>query len=111
MRLKSNVRLSGLVPQMVLAAIVVEGIMRGYGVECVITSANDSTHGTGSLHHRDNLCRALDFRTHFADLTGFEDSLRAAVAASLGPDFDVVLEDKDGPNEHLHVEYDPKLEA
>ena len=40
-----------------------------------------------------------------------EDNLRVAVATNLGPDFDVVLEDKDGPNEHLHVEYDPKLEA
>ena len=111
MRLKSNVRLSGLVPQMVLAAIVVEGVMRGYGVECVITSANDSTHGTGSLHHRDNLCRALDFRTHFAALNGLEDSLRATVKDALGCDFDVVLEDKDGPEEHLHIEYDPKLET
>lgn len=72
---------------------------------CVVTSGNDSKHGADSLHPKD---RALDFRTRTIaereDKFRFRDTLRAA----LGPDFDVVLEDVGGPNEHLHAEYDPK---
>ncbi len=72
---------------------------------CVITSGNDSVHKVGSLHGRD---KAIDFRTKTlperADKFKFRDTLRAII----GPDFDVILEDIGGPNEHLHVEYDPK---
>jgi hypothetical protein len=72
---------------------------------CVITSGNDSIHKVGSLHARD---KALDFRTRTladrADKFKFRDAMRGL----LGPGYDVILEDVGGPNEHLHVEYDPK---
>jgi len=106
MRLKPGVRLTGLQPQIVLAAVVVHSIMARSGMECIITSANDSTHGANSLHSRDGLCRAMDFRTKNYPFD--KRALAQEVRASLGPDFDVVLEDEGGPNEHMHVEYDPK---
>lgn len=101
MKLKPGVRLTDLSPQMVLAAMVIDGL---YGdVECVITSANDSKHGVNSWHYKG---RALDFRTK--TYLGDKQALRDEIKASLGQDFDVVLEAVGEDNEHLHVEYDPK---
>lgn len=105
MQLKSGVRLKDLQPQMVIAAIVVNDIFWSLGLECVITSANDSKHSEWSLHYKGY---ALDFRTHYAELNGKEQELCQRVKDALGPDFDVVMEAVGTPNEHLHVEYDPK---
>mgnify|MGYP001596234148 CR=1 FL=1 len=74
--------------------------------DVVITSANDGIHGAGSLHYRD--C-AVDIRTkNFAS----QDTLRAflnRLKLELGDsDYDFVHEDPGGPNQHIHVEYDPK---
>lgn len=105
MKLKAGVRLTDLAPQMVVAVVVVDGICGKYGVECVVTSANDSKHSAKSWHYRG---RALDFRTHYEALNGREQEFRDAVKAALGDEFDVVIEAVGTPNEHLHVEYDPK---
>ena len=103
MRLKAGVKLTDLAPQMVLAAVIVERIYDSYRCDCVITSANDSKHGKDSLHYRG---RALDFRTK--NYTGDKQALRDEIKEALGADFDVILEDLGGDNEHIHVEYDPK---
>lgn len=101
MILKAGVRLAGLQPQMALAAMVVDEC---YGdTECVITSANDSKHSERSLHYKG--C-ALDFRTH--NYANDKQALRDRIKAALGQDFDVLLESVGTPNEHIHVEYDPK---
>jgi hypothetical protein len=90
---------------MVLATLVIDGIYNDLGVECVITSANDSRHSTASWHYKG---RALDFRTHYEKMNELEQTLRDRVKEALGQDFDVVMEAVGTPNEHLHVEYDPK---
>ena len=105
MKLKPTVKLTDLAPQMALAALIVDSIYRERGVECVITSANDSKHGANSWHYKG---RALDFRTKQDALNGLENELRNVVKDRLGPDFDVVIEAVGTDNEHLHVEYDPK---
>ncbi|KQT31175.1 hypothetical protein ASG29_14410 [Sphingomonas sp. Leaf412] len=71
----------------------------------VITSGNDSTHSTRSLHYTD---RALDFRGNnitVAQGRAFQDEVRGI----LGADYDVVFETFPGnaSNNHLHVEFDP----
>lgn len=73
--------------------------------DMVITSGNDGAHMRGSKHYTDE---ALDFRTKH--LTPHDKGLLcAAVKLKLGSDYDVVFEDRDGPNEHLHCEYDPHV--
>jgi hypothetical protein len=105
--IKVGVSLANLVPQMAVAYTIVAFVMAEWGIPCIITSGNDGKHGENSLHYRDGLCRALDFRTkHF---NGWKPGLRDAVKTALGENFDVVLEDLGGENEHLHVEYDPKV--
>ena len=105
MRLKPTVKLTDLAPQLALAALIVDSIYRERGVECVITSANDSKHGANSWHYKG---RALDFRCKQAELDGQEQSLRDEIKAALGDEFDVVLEAVGTENEHVHLEYDPK---
>jgi hypothetical protein len=106
--------LDGLTTQAALGMCIVAAVYRRIdpGASCTFTSVNDSKHGIGSLHHcregkyTDGLCRAFDVRTK--DVTANKLYLVQEVKASLGPDFDVVLEDPGGPNEHMHVEHDPK---
>ena len=106
---KEGVRLCNLQPQVALALQIAAGC---YGLvnvdEMVVTSCNDSTHRRGSLHYSGN---AVDLRTKSIKSTSVPvllDHLKHA----LGVDFDVVLEsfhmNDRKPNEHLHVEYQPK---
>ena len=103
--LKHGVRLTDLCPQIVLATMIVDGLCTKYGVVCVITSANDSTHSAASWHYKG---RALDFRTHYDVLNGREQAFRDEVKEALGAEFDVVLEAVGTPQEHLHIEWDQK---
>jgi len=71
---------------------------------CMLTSAIDGSHKMGSLHYRG---RALDFRTK--NLPEFEkDKLVSELKSRLTADFDVLLENRNEDNEHLHIEFDPK---
>jgi hypothetical protein len=75
------------------------------GHQGVITSLNDSKHGTGSLHYYDE---AFDGRTKHLKPED-RDWLFREMKSILEPcGFDVVLENAGGTNEHLHCEFQPK---
>ena len=105
MNLKRGVKLTNLTPQMTLGCVIVEGVYKRLqpGYDPTITSVDDSQHGTPTLHGKG---RAVDWRTK--DYPGDKYGLQKEVKAALGDDFDVVLEDLHGPNEHLHTEHDPR---
>lgn len=103
LKLKPEVSLKHLMPQMVMAAIIVDDIYGNHGASCTITSGCDSKHGERTLHGQGG---ALDFRTK--DYDDDKEALRDEIKAALGDEFDVVLEDLGGPNEHMHIEFDPK---
>lgn len=69
-----------------------------------VTSGNDRQHRHDSKHYSNE---ALDFRTKTLT-TDDKKKLIAALRKRLGRNYDVILEDEGGTNEHLHVEYDPK---
>lgn len=108
MQLKPGVKIAGIRPEMVLAALIVETVLRrfadpklnpdSFSALCVITSALDSKHSAKSFHYEG---RALDFRTREIPAELRKD-FAEAVHAALGDEFDVVLE-----SDHLHVELDP----
>lgn len=106
---KSGVRLGNLQPQTVLAIQVAAGC---YGVmdieEMVVTSINDGSHSRGSLHYSGN---AVDLRTNSVPTSKVR-KLEAHLKMALGADFDVVLEsfveNQRQPNEHIHIEHQPK---
>jgi hypothetical protein len=78
----------------------------GVDSEFTVTSVADGVHAVkGSLHYAG---AAFDMRIHDLPDDASKASLRAELEVALGSDFDVVLEDAGQPNEHLHVEHQPK---
>lgn len=69
--------------------------------EIVITSANDSTHGTGSRHYTDE---ALDLRVHSFATEAARLRFAQALRNELGPAFTVLYESAGTPNAHLHLQ-------
>jgi len=104
MKLKPGVRLLGIRPELVVALLIADGLFREAGAECVITSCIDGKHSRGSKHYSG--C-AFDLRTHSLSNPS---ATAMTLQVRLGSDFDVILEDASGPNQHIHVEYDPKEE-
>lgn len=79
---------------------VVTGVT--HPVDTVITSANDGVHMKGSRHYSGD---ALDFRTkHWPKANDFIERIKF----QLGNRYDVIHESVGRPNQHLHIEYDPK---
>ena len=70
-----------------------------------ITSVNDGVHKTGSLHYSGN---AVDIRSKVFKHELVEEAVRVFRASPDGPRYDLLLEASGTPNEHLHLEYDPK---
>jgi len=106
MRFKVGVKLDDLKPQTVLALVVCNEVYRDHGEQMTVTSVNDGMHMTGSLHDDG---KAFDLRTKSIDSDKTKRSIVNKIThrlARLG--FDVVFEAVGDPNEHLHVEYDPK---
>lgn len=90
-----------------LALIVADEVYDDYGYHCVITSMCDGTHRPGSLHY---IGHAVDLRTRHIDGVEIKRQIAARIRERLMPlhDFDVLLEDEQGANEHIHLEYQPK---
>jgi len=100
---KAGVKLKDLQPQMLIALMLIEQEYDKFGTTTVVTSGNDSTHKVGSKHYEG---KALDFRTKNL---GLASQLVQAVKVKLNPlGYDVLHESIGTPNEHMHVEYDPK---
>lgn len=88
----------------IVAACVNAANVLGLKVDMLVTSGNDKVHARGSKHYTDE---ALDLRTKHLKSED-KHKLRTEVKRRLGRDFDVILEDEGGTNEHLHVEHDAK---
>lgn len=104
MKLRPSVRILGVKPETVLGALIVESCYAAIGVDPVVTVGIEGVHSMGSEHYTG---LALDFRMHHVPVDRRE-ALVAAIREALGPDFDVLWESVGTPNEHLHIEYDPK---
>ena len=103
MEFKANVGIKKLSTQILLALIVAEKIYDKFGTTMTITSCNDSQHKVGSKHYDGN---AVDLRTK---TVGLAPQLVQAIKDKLKPlGFDVLLEGYKTPNEHCHIEYDPR---
>ena len=86
---------------------IVDAVLgNNYGVkECWVTSGNDSVHSSKSLHYDG---KALDFRTSNWP-RGKKKDIVVEIKKALGYDFDVVFESEGKPQEHCHIEYQPKV--
>ena len=102
---KRGVRLHGLKPQIAAILTLCDGVYARHNVvDCVVTSINDGYHIPKSRHYRGE---AVDLRVH-----NIPKQLRIQVVEeirrALPMDFDIILESIDTPNEHIHIEWDPK---
>lgn len=103
MYLKHSVRFGNSELAMACALTIVNDVFNKYDYECVITSANDLSHGTGSLHYTD---RALDFRSKHIKTSAEKQNILTEIQVRLTKDFDVTFENIGTVNEHFHLEYD-----
>lgn len=96
--------MSGITSEMLLGLLVVAGCFEEYGRTCIVTSGVEGDHGETSLHYVGD---ALDFRTKHLEHHEKTGVVELAIMR-LTEEYDVVLEDEEGRNEHLHVEFDRK---
>lgn len=102
---KVTVKPNNVAPEIILAIMMVESVFSKHGYYCTITSLNDSYHGHNSLHFSG---KAVDFRTKELPTEEKHNVVREIVIKLISHGYDVVFEDEGEPNEHLHVEWDPK---
>lgn len=101
--LKPGVSLQGLLPPMLVAVQVAEGVFAGLGrvdpdtgAHCVVTSATDGEHSQRSRHY---IGAGVDLRTRH--LRAEEQALaHAQIKTRLGGDFVVLLEAT-----HIHIQW------
>ncbi len=108
LRLKDDsVSLLGVSPQIVFALQVADGAMREVGADCIVTSVSEpwARHSRTSLHYTGD---AVDIRTKHLPGSEVKRQVEQRIATALGIDFDVILEDLGGRNEHIHIEWQPK---
>jgi hypothetical protein len=112
--LKGGVRMHGVRPEVLFAAVVVDQVYADFGQKLtVITGALNGKHLPGSSHYRGE---ALDFRTQDpGGAWGFDDATRAKVRAEiqsrLGDDYQVLDEGDDAQGStapHIHVQFRPQ---
>ena len=103
MRLKTGVRVRGVRPEIVVAMMVANSAFEAFALapEMVVTSCTEGRHSWTSLHYQG---AAFDIRTRDAS-SDVNTAIVKELKDSLGPDFDVILEDT-----HIHIEYQPKGE-
>ena len=104
-KIKPGVLLDGLQPVMFRAIATASEVIHRYADDCVVTSGKDGQHMKRSKHYTGE---AVDLRSrHIPDVA---DKLRCLddLKATFGADFDILLENLGKPQEHYHLEYDPK---
>jgi hedgehog signaling domain-containing protein len=100
MKAKAGVKLIGCGFEIGFAAGIVSGIFKSDSIELVVTSANDSTHSTNSLHYKG---RAIDIRTRTIPA-----HLRSVVFGKIKTELDPQGFDCVDEGDHFHIEFDPK---
>lgn len=106
-RIGAQVNLQGIKSELVFGIFAfLFALQERYGFEQTlrITSANDRSHSYTSLHY-DGGAVDIDSKPYPRDSVR---DFTAKLNAELGPDFDLILEDFSFPNEHWHLEWQPK---
>lgn len=102
--IKGGCSIHGCHPMILKAVWVMRDMLEAIaGVRCVLTSAWSHTHGKGSFHHYG---MAIDVRSKEIATTALKMDVLARVKEVLGPEYDVLLEDLGGDNEHYHIEWE-----
>lgn len=99
-------RLLGLRPELNVANLVLDGILRKHGdVSMFLTHAIDGVHSRASIHYTGG---AEDLVFTGAVEAKVKQEIHAELVSGVGQDFDVLFESAGTPNEHFHIEFQPK---
>ena len=103
---KPGVSIRGVRAELLFALPICEGIfMRAEAATCRVTSVMDGVHKAGSLHYA-GLAMDLGIKDVIPDRREIVVGQLVRALSPLG--FDVLWEGRGTPNEHVHVEYDPR---
>lgn len=79
--------------------------IRHAGRPFFITSARDGVHSEGSLHYAG---KAVDGRSKDIEDNRTKYVILEEMRQELGNDYDILLENVNEPQEHYHIEFQPK---
>lgn len=100
----ASVKANKIRPEIFSAIATAADVWENFGAsELIVTSLCDGAHRQGSFHYTGD---AADIRTKNLPSSAAKRNARDLLAGRLGKDFDVILEDLGGANEHMHVEHD-----
>ncbi len=101
MKLKHDVKATGLRPEMLLAVFIADKVYTKHDYELTITSLLDGAHSKTSLHYAG--C-AADLRITAAHIPNSTiDAIAADIRKALTVDYDVIVEP-----DHIHLEFQPR---
>lgn len=103
--IKPGARILGLKNEMLLGVFIVNSVYEEFNLDCRITCGINGVHSPGSLHYTGN---AVDFGVHNI-AAEVRSEVHQAIKNALQTDFDVIWEKVGTPEEHFHVEYQPKV--
>ena len=101
MLLKPGVKIQGIQPETVLAIFEAQRIFDIEQETLVITSVMDGKHSRNSKH---KIGYAFDLRTRTMT-NPIKKRIASALRVALGDEYFVLLEDIDGINQHIHVQF------
>lgn len=103
--IKPGVKLLGIRSEILIGLHIVEEVINSLGYDTTLTEATGGKHMPDSLHYKG---LAVDIRSKDISLNTTKANVIKHAKSSLGNEYDFILEDEDGPNEHFHLEWDPK---
>jgi hypothetical protein len=105
-RIGPKARLQGIRPEINTALLALEGVLNKHGgMVMEIRHGLDGTHTRASCHY--NGCAEDIVFASTLELT-VKQQIFEEWKTSVGQDFDILFENPDTPNEHFHVEWQPK---
>jgi len=103
---KEGIPATGLQREMLFALDIATAVFKKVGKDCIVTSARSGRHSRYSHHYKG---LAVDLRSHHLVDKAMREPVLRDLSRELGPQYQVLLEAVDTPNEHYHIEYDPEV--
>lgn len=104
--IKPGAKIKGIQPEILIGLHIVEEVINSLGYDTTLTEATGGKHMPDSLHYKG---LAVDIRSKDISLSTTKANVIKYAKSSLGDEFDFILEDEGAPNEHFHLEFDPKI--
>ena len=103
---KDGVKLNGIKPEAAIAMLCTFDVFELYQVDCLISSVCEGKHSRTSLHY---VGYAFDISMDNVLDSQIANTLIFNIKQRLTDEYDVILEWTDSDNDHIHIEFQPKL--